>query len=134
MSRSGYEDDTEQWQYIMYRGAVKSAIKGKRGQAFLKELLAALDAMEVKELIPGKFESEGRFCMLGVIGNARGIDTSNIDPEDSETIAGKFDVANSLAREIVYMNDEYGFFGETCSQRWAKARGWAASQIVGRLE
>ena len=47
MSRHGYSDDCDnEWRAIMWSGAVKSAIKGKRGQAFLKELLAALDALE----------------------------------------------------------------------------------------
>jgi len=46
MSRSGYSDDCDdQWSLICWRGAVKSAIRGKRGQAFLKEMLAALDAL-----------------------------------------------------------------------------------------
>ena len=44
MSRSGYIDDMDdRWAAIMWRGAVKSAIKGKRGKAFFKEMLAALD-------------------------------------------------------------------------------------------
>lgn len=56
MSRSGYSDDgwddeSAQWASIRYAGALKSAIRGKRGQTFLKELLAALDAMPVKRLI-----------------------------------------------------------------------------------
>ena len=47
MSRSGYTDDYDdgyEWANIRWRGAVKSAIRGKRGQATLK---AILDAMAV---------------------------------------------------------------------------------------
>lgn len=44
MSRSGYNDDCDGWALIRWRGAVNSAINGKRGQAFLRELVAALDA------------------------------------------------------------------------------------------
>ena len=51
MSRSGYSDDLETWQLIKWRGQVMSAIRGKRGQKFLRELLAALDAMPKKILI-----------------------------------------------------------------------------------
>jgi hypothetical protein len=47
MSRSGYSDDHSEWDLIRWRGAVASAIRGKRGQAFLRELLVALDAMPV---------------------------------------------------------------------------------------
>jgi len=52
MSRSGYSDDCEDnWSWICWRGAVKSAIRGKRGQAFLRETLAALDALPERKLI-----------------------------------------------------------------------------------
>ncbi len=36
MSRSGYQDDCEGLN--LYRGTVRRAIRGKRGQAFLREL------------------------------------------------------------------------------------------------
>ena len=39
MSRSGYCDELEQSELAMWRGQVASAIRGKRGQAFLVELL-----------------------------------------------------------------------------------------------
>ncbi len=45
MSRSGYVDDIDNLALINWRGAVKSAIQGKRGQAFLRALVDALDAM-----------------------------------------------------------------------------------------
>lgn len=32
MSRCGYSDDYDQWALIRWRGAVESAIRGKRGQ------------------------------------------------------------------------------------------------------
>ena len=57
MSRSGYVDaddcdEGEQWRHIRWRGAIKSAIRGKRGQAFLREMLDALDALPQKRLVP----------------------------------------------------------------------------------
>jgi hypothetical protein len=39
------------WSHIRWRGAVASAIRGGRGQAFLREMLAAMDAMPVKRLV-----------------------------------------------------------------------------------
>lgn len=48
MSRSGYSNDGEN--IAMWRGQVASAIRGKRGQAFLRELVEALDAMPEKRL------------------------------------------------------------------------------------
>ena len=34
MSRSGYTDECDGWELVRWRGAVNSAIRGKRGQAF----------------------------------------------------------------------------------------------------
>jgi thiamine monophosphate kinase len=130
MSRSGYSDDCcdDQWQMIMYRGAVKSAFKGKRGQAFFREMLAALDALPQPMLISGDLERGGAVCAIGAVGNARGIDMSGIDPEDAETVAGKFGVATCMAREIVYENDEY-YRNESPLARWVRVRRWVKSQI-----
>lgn len=106
MSRSGYNDDCGTWDLVRWRGAVNSAIKGARGQAFLAELLAALDAMPVKELIAGDLEVAGAHCTLGVIGQARGFDLSKIDTYDHDSLAKTFDIAGALAQEIMYINDE----------------------------
>lgn len=107
MSRSGYTDECDDnFASIRWRGAVNSAIKGKRGQAFLRELLAALDAMPDKRLAEGDLEVDGDFCALGVIGKARGIDISNIDTEDYGRLSSVFGISEALAREIMWENDE----------------------------
>ncbi len=108
MSRSGYcEDIEDQWRWICWRGAVNSSLKGRRGQAFLRELAAALDAMPEKRLIGESLvTSEGDYCTLGVLGAARGIDLTKIDPNDSERVAKEFGIAEALAREVVFENDE----------------------------
>ena len=49
MSRSGYSDDYEPSNIAMWRGQVASAMRGKRGQAFLRELIEALDAFPIPE-------------------------------------------------------------------------------------
>ena len=130
MSRSDYCEDSSNWEYICCRGAVNSAIKGKRGQAFFKELLSALDAMVEKELIAEELESHGRFCALGVLGNARKIDMSKIDPNDSRQVSNEFDIADALAREVVFENDEACFRSETPSNRWVRMRRWVESQVI----
>lgn len=109
MSRSGYTDDCDDhWQHIRWRGAVRSAINGARGQAFLRELADLMDAMPEKRLIANELQSaDGEFCTLGVVGQARGIDMSKIDPEDPEQVAAAFNIAAAMAQEIVFENDEY---------------------------
>ena len=63
MSRSGYDDydgcENPEWALIRWRGAVHSALCGKRGQAFLREMALALDEMGEKRLIADELEAHG---------------------------------------------------------------------------
>lgn len=136
MSRSGYSDDGDiyMWDLIRYRGQVASAIKGKRGQAFLRDLLAALDAMPEKRLIADDLQDErGDVCTIGALGARRGHDLTQLDPHDHIDLGNRFDIARQLVAEIEYENDDGGDVGwsETPEQRWARMRAWVAGQITG---
>lgn len=142
MSRSGYTDDFDadsNWGHIMWRGRVASAAKGKRGQKFFRDLLEALDALPQKRLIANSLEvpervdpatgepiQEYAVCALGALGRARGVDMRHLDPEDTMTVGGVFDIAEPLVREVVYMNDEWCRSSE---QRWADMRAWVKANI-----
>ncbi len=128
MSRSGYSDDCGGWDLICWRGAVNSALRGKRGQAFLVELRDALDAMPEKRLVADTLEADGQFCTLGVLGAKRGIDMSNIDAHCRETVSGAFGIAPAMAAEVVFENDECGW-NETPEQRWQRMRKWVDGHI-----
>lgn len=140
MSRSGYTDDvSDNWSHICWRGAVNSALRGKRGQAFLRELAEAMDAMPVKRLATEELQADGDFCTLGVVGNARGLNMAIIDPDDAEAVAAEFGIASAMTREIVYENDEHfgshqqqpdgtsKYVRETPEQRWTRMRKWVDS-------
>lgn len=131
MSRSGYSDDCydDDNSGYLYRGAVMSAIRGRRGQAFLKEMLAALDALPEKKLIYGELEQDGAVCAIGAVGKARGVDMTEIDPEDAETVAATFKIAPAMAREVVYENDDEYRVKETPEARFIRMRKWVADQI-----
>ena len=134
MSRSGYTDGSDDnWQLIKWRGQVASSIRGSRGQAFLREMLAAMDALPVKELIAHDLDRNGAVCAIGSLGRARGIDMSSIDPEDYDRVAGVFGVAPQLAQEVVYMNDEGTYRTETPYQRFERMRSWIVANIKGDL-
>lgn len=112
MSRSGYSDDIEDtWAHIRWRGAVKSAVRGERGQALLRELIEALDAMPDKRLYAGSFATaDGEFCTLGVVGARRGTKMDDLGDEDDcnpREVAKRFGIARALAAEIMYLNDEW---------------------------
>lgn len=131
MSRSGYnEDGIDNWAHIRWRGRVASATRGKRGQAFFRDLLAALDAMPEKRLIANELETaDGNVCAIGALGKARGVEMHDkLDPEDSERVAEVFNIADPLAREVVYMNDDW-WETETPEQRWQRMRLWVSKQI-----
>jgi len=129
VSRSGYSDDYGGWDLVCWRGAVNSALKGKRGQAFLIELRDALEAMPTKRLIADSLQTEGEFCTIGVLGAKRGVDMTVLDPDDREAVGKAFDIAPAMASEIVFMNDEASWQAETPEQRWVRMRDWITSQI-----
>lgn len=135
MSRSGYSEDLEQRDLAMWRGQVSSAIRGKRGQAFLRELAAAMDAMPEKVLISGELvNTDGDCCTIGVVCKARGVDVSQIDYEVPEQVGAAVGVARQLAAEIEWMNDDYGSWDETPAERWTRMRKWVESKINTRSE
>lgn len=134
MSRSGYSDDCDGPELNLWRGAVESAIRGKRGQAFFAELAAALDAMPEKRLIVDELQTAGgEFCTIGVLGHARGVDMTTIDPENRRAVAKAFNIAPALAAEVVFENDEAGWHDETPEIRWSRMRQWVESNLVKEL-
>lgn len=128
MSRSGYsEDPDDNWSWIKWRGIIASAIRGQRGQRFLRELIEALDATPVKALIANEIEAAGEYCALGVLGKRRGIDLKTLDSFDHSGLGAAFDIASQLAQEVMFINDEYA---RTPEQRWKAVRDWAESCLV----
>lgn len=132
MSRSGLHEceflDTEEiLAHGRWRGQVSAVIRGKNGQAFLRELVAALDALPEKRLISNNLEHAGNVCAVGSVGLARGLDMSEVDYDDPFSVAQLFGVAHQLISEIEWMNDEYHY--ETPEKRWAQMRAWAVSKI-----
>ncbi|MDE2103891.1 MAG: hypothetical protein KGL39_42035 [Patescibacteria group bacterium] len=131
MSRSDYNGDGMDYRsLILWRGAVASAIRGKRGQALLQEMLTALDAMPEKRLISSELQNEnGEHCALGVVAQCRSLDVSGIDPEDYEQVAKAFRVAPALIREITFENDEAYPYDESPESRWTHVRQWVKENI-----
>lgn len=136
MSRSGYTegDDCDNPVYLLWPSIVRRSIQGKRGQAFLKELLQSLDAMPDKRLISEELQdSSGAVCAIGSVGARRGIDMSTLDPEDFDSIAQAFKISPTLVREIEFHNDD-GFSSysieEAPAKRWERIRRWVSKHII----
>lgn len=135
MSRSGYSDDYDdydEWGLVAcWRGVIASATRGKRGQRFFRELVAALDAMPVKRLIAnslGTETPEGDVCALGALCRAKGATLDEDDTEDYDKLGDTFDIAPQLSQEVMFVNDELGQ-RNTPEERWTRMRDWAARQI-----
>lgn len=127
MSRSNYVEDYDHMN--LYRSAVERAIKGKRGQAFLKELAASLDAMPDKRLISYELISKtGEVCAIGAYCKAKGIDVRGVDVEDPDMIGRLVGISRSMAAEIEYENDEVSE-SQTPEQRWIRMRKWIAASM-----
>ena len=127
MSRSGYCDywEADQWEMIRWRGAVESALRGKRGQAFLREMIDALDDLPEKKLIAHELVTpDGECCALGAVALRRGLDVSGIDPEEREQVAGLFGIAEAMAAEVMFLNDDMSE-----GHRWRWMRDWAERNI-----
>lgn len=129
--KSGYNDNSwDAWATIRWRGAVKSAIRGRRGQAFLRELLAALDALSQPRLIRNQLEQSGEVCAMGAIAKSRGLNSVLWDDSDFEFLARTFRVANALAAEILYINDhDFSWTDETPEQRFTRVRAWVVEAL-----
>jgi hypothetical protein len=139
MSRSGYTDDAENVE--LWRAAVDSALSGQRGQAFLREMLAAFDALPKKCLIADELvTAEGECCAIGSVALRRGLDVSKVDMDDRDEVAEVFGIAPAMAAEIMWLNDEYlawrhgGCEPEEPALRFERMRSWIVSQIQVRPE
>ena len=129
MSRSGYgDDDTGEYPVSLWMQAVKRAIHGKRGQAFLREMIEALDAMPQKRLIPHVLEEDGGVCALGAVARKRGIDPKALVGGSNSYLSSRLGIAEALVCEIEYMNDEE-LWNAAPERRWQEMREWAIKNL-----
>lgn len=127
MSRSGYSDYCEHLE--LWRSNVERTIGGKKGQAFLLELIQALDAMPEKKLIRGSLvEETGEVCAIGALGVKRGVDMKRLDPDMPDEVGAAFGISSMLAQEVVYENDDRRE-SQTPEERWVRMRAWATENL-----
>lgn len=157
MNRSGFSDECDDPLAAgRWTAAVNSSLRGKRGQAFLRELLAALDAMPDKRLIANAAAKDGCMCTLAVVAAKRGQDLEQLDAYmqgwDWDCLAESLGISEALAREVMYLNDEgvsemdwvrldgppdlwgrtpevYTQIPDAAERRWRYMRDWVAKQL-----
>lgn len=114
MSRSGYRDDYGDdypGQLELYRANVARSIRGKAGQARLRELREALLALPEKRLADDLFApATGEACALGVwakrhMPDAEAVQKFDGDDDDTARLLKPFGWPNLVVRDLVYIND-----------------------------
>ena len=120
---------------------MQERLRSPEGQAMLRELLSALDAMPTRELYAELVQREdGSMCALGALAAKKGADLSwlrdedgqefeEITEEDTEMLAEQLGIPDDLACEVTYQNDDGGAPDETPAKRWERMRRWCVRNI-----
>lgn len=152
MSRHGYieADEIDHLELGRWRAQVTNAMRGRRGQALLRDLIVGLEAMppqerELHEIVVDDGENA---CALGVVARVRGVDLKDLNPHWDEefeeydvddidpdwladSLSDRLNIASQLAREVMWENDEHS---GSPAQRWRFMYGWALHRYRGQLD
>ena len=138
------DHDYEPWMDGQAAGAMRSAIRGRRGQQLLRDLIAGLDALPVQELAAGalKDPETGCVCALGAVRLQRGVEAVPLrfDPTDPDIdwrdLARPFDISETLACAVISENEYASERNDEQSRRrrWRSVRDWAARNLITPLE
>lgn len=120
---------------------LRATLKGKKGQAALRELEAALLAMPDKRLVRGTFYEVDEYgneecCVLGALASYRGEevaawlnDADDASAEDTAHWASKkLGMTFTMAYQLVWMNDE-DYMLKTPEERWERMLRWVRERI-----
>ena len=132
--------DWEPWMEGQAAGAMRSAIRGRRGQQLLRDLIAGLDALPVQELAAGALEDfeTGCVCALGAVRLQRGAEAVPLsfdldDPDiDWRDLAKPFDISETLAHAVISENEYSSKRNDEQSRRrrWQSVRAWAVGNLL----
>jgi hypothetical protein len=135
--RIGYSEDEDfPGQFALYQANCRRSIKGKEGQAVLRELEQALLALPAKRLIADELRNaEGEVRAVGALAKYRGVEKTEADPEDMEEVGVELGMPRLVAWKVVCLNDielggyGYGLVSVTPEERYVKVLEWVRRQI-----
>lgn len=144
----GWDDDGEEFagQFALQMANEERSLKGKRGQASLRALEAALLALPEKRLISGRIiDQAGGVCAMGALAKHLGKElpkpSTDDDYEDYFTHTNRIGqacgVPEPVAMKIAWMNDEilglgFGLGSDyTDEQRYEHMLAWVRKSLVG---
>lgn len=150
MSRVVYNEDEPSAPYEFQEQAIRNAINGRRGQAALRLLIRALDAMPQRRIIDDWLIKDGDVCTVGAMVLQQCIEAgasregalgylmgeqdrlnreASWDWTDIVTLANEqLDIARFMGFEIVELTDEWTK-RSTPEQRWQYVRDWAVKNL-----
>lgn len=147
MSRfdEGYDEDFQN-QAALYQANTRRALKGRKGQAFLKEMEEALVALPMKKLIEGRICEAGQVCAMGAFALKRRRDAGAdikaaldwLEAEDpgegdaTETALFSkkhFGVMECLSFEMAWVNDDDNGVKQADEDRYERVLKWVRSRI-----
>lgn len=144
MSRVEYNDFYDgAYTYEMQCRTLMNATSGRRGQAAVRLLVDALDALPVHRLIADYVQRGGEVCAVGALvvqarvnaGLERTVALASLPAGDNvldwevAALATEYvNIAHTLAWRMVEINDE-DTAGMTPEERWQYVRDWAVSQL-----
>lgn len=146
MSRAELNDcDDFPGQLDLYRANTERALSGKRGQAVLMELEAALIALPQKRLIRDAFECDGEVCAISALALKRQTEAGKPPEEalkgvadflggdyaDADLVAARLKTSYNLAWEVMFLNDDRNGWDDkrTPEQRYEQMLAWVRENI-----
>jgi hypothetical protein len=104
--RINYNDDEDTpGQFALWRANCQRSLHGRKGQAALRALEAALVALPSKRLVAHEFDNGTDVCAIGALARAKG-HTPKADPEyEMEEIGVELGMPRLVAWLIVELND-----------------------------
>ncbi len=138
MSRTWEGESDNPLDWGRYEAAKRSTLRGRRGQAFLRELVAALDALPQPELSEGALGDQrtGCVCALGAVALAQGQSFADLAKDDGngspDEAAEWYSISPTLANEIISANDDWrdGNTVDVRRSRWRHVRAWAVRHLI----
>ena len=141
-SRIDYWDGDGTLPEGLWIGQKLRAINGKRGQALLREVQAALLAMPEHRLIEGAVCQDGDVCVLGALAVGRerrdgqpfGEALATVEacfPDDNyppDDVSDALGITRTLGWLLMEQNDEVAS-GFTPEERWAYLLSWVRSKL-----
>lgn len=156
--RIGYtEEEDYPGQFGLWQGNCQRSLKGKAGQAILRELEAALLALPSKRLIASSLvDAHGEVCAIGALAEFKGEITDDMIGQgeyDMEEVGIQLGMPRLVAWKIVEMNDlqfagtdlvfgegpyrwpneqPYAYVEVTPEQRYERMLKWVREQVQDR--